>query len=157
VEIVHHIPEINSAAKVFYISDYSILKNLFHLSGLKIALLLTLVVLGIYSLAPDFLSYLELKSLDLRFRSRGKIATTGEIALVTIDEKSLDELGRQRLIDDDRQVADDRREARDLLQLNLAVGARRAHASRSSSSEGIRMSEPSPPCCMKSFISSMPS
>jgi adenylate cyclase len=30
----------------------------------------------------------------LRFLSRGKIATTGEVALVTIDEKSLDELGR---------------------------------------------------------------
>lgn len=30
----------------------------------------------------------------MRFLSRGKIATTGEVALVTIDEKSLDELGR---------------------------------------------------------------
>ncbi len=70
------------------------LKNFFHLSGFKIALLLTLVVLGIYYLDPDFLSVLELKTLDLRFLSRGKIATSGEIALVTIDEKSLDELGR---------------------------------------------------------------
>ena len=40
------------------------------------------------------MSLLELKTLDLRFLSRGKIATTGEVALVTIDEKSLDELGR---------------------------------------------------------------
>jgi len=40
------------------------------------------------------LSLLELKTLDLRFLSRGKIATTGEVSLVTIDEKSLDELGR---------------------------------------------------------------
>jgi len=70
------------------------LKNFFHLSGFKIALLLTLVVLGIYYADPDFLSVLELKTLDLRFLSRGKVATSGEIALVTIDEKSLDELGR---------------------------------------------------------------
>ena len=48
----------------------------------------------IYYLDPDFLSLLELKTLDLRFLSRGKIATTGEVALVAIDEKSLDELGR---------------------------------------------------------------
>jgi len=55
---------------------------------------LTLVVLVIYYLDPDFFSLLELKTLDLRFRYRGKIPTTGEVALVTIDEKSLDELGR---------------------------------------------------------------
>jgi adenylate cyclase len=36
----------------------------------------------------------EWKTLDLRFRWRGKIVTTGEVALVAIDEKSLDELGR---------------------------------------------------------------
>jgi adenylate cyclase len=61
---------------------------------LKIALLSTLAVLLIYYLDPDFFSLLELKTLDLRFLSRGKIPTTGEIALVVIDEKSLDELGR---------------------------------------------------------------
>ncbi len=55
---------------------------------------MTLVVLVIYYLDPDFFSLLELKTLDLRFRYRGKIPTTGEVALVTIDEKSLDELGR---------------------------------------------------------------
>ena len=52
------------------------------------------MVLGIYYLDPDFLSLLELKTLDLRFLSRGKIATSEKVALVTIDEKSLDELGR---------------------------------------------------------------
>ena len=61
---------------------------------MKVAVLLTLVVLVIYYLDPDFFSLLELKTLDLRFRYRGKIPTTGEVALVTIDEKSLDELGR---------------------------------------------------------------
>jgi len=64
------------------------------LSGLKIALLFTCAVLVIYYLDPNFLSLLELKTLDLRFLSRGKMATTGEVVLVAIDEKSLDELGR---------------------------------------------------------------
>jgi len=71
-----------------------ILKRFFRLSGLKIALLSILAVSVIYYLDPDFLSLLELKTLDLRFLSRGKIVTTGEVALVAIDEKSLDELGR---------------------------------------------------------------
>ncbi len=61
---------------------------------MKIALLSTLAVLLIYYLHPDFFTLLELKTLDLRFLSRGKISTTGEIVLVVIDEKSLDELGR---------------------------------------------------------------
>ena len=61
---------------------------------MKIALLSTLAVLLIYYADPDFFSLLELKTLDLRFLSRGKIPTTGEVALVVIDEKSLDELGR---------------------------------------------------------------
>ena len=70
------------------------LRNFFRLSALKIAILFCLVVLAIYYLDPPFLSLLELKTLDLRFLSRGKIATSGEVTLVTIDEKSLDELGR---------------------------------------------------------------
>src|SRR4030065_384783 len=48
------------------------LKNLFRPSGLKVALFLTLIVLGTFYLDPDFLSLLELKTLDLRFLSRGK-------------------------------------------------------------------------------------
>jgi len=40
------------------------------------------------------LSILELKTLDTRFLSRGKIPTSNQVVLVTIDEKSLDELGR---------------------------------------------------------------
>ncbi|NWF55468.1 MAG: adenylate/guanylate cyclase domain-containing protein [Syntrophaceae bacterium] len=70
------------------------LKKFFHLSGFKIALLLTLVVLCIYYLDPKLLALIELKTLDLRFLSRGKVPTSEKVALVTIDEKSLDELGR---------------------------------------------------------------
>ncbi|HXZ34889.1 MAG TPA: CHASE2 domain-containing protein [Thermodesulfobacteriota bacterium] len=50
--------------------------------------------MGIYHLDPYFLSILELKTLDARFLSRGKIPTSNQVVLVTIDEKSLDELGR---------------------------------------------------------------
>ncbi len=70
------------------------LKKFLNLSGFKIAVLVTLAVLGIYYLNPHFLTLLELKTLDLRFLSRGKIPTSDKVALVTIDEKSLDELGR---------------------------------------------------------------
>jgi len=61
---------------------------------MKIAILVTMAVSAIYYLDPDFLSLLELKMLDLRFLSRGKLPPSGEVALVTIDEKSLAELGR---------------------------------------------------------------
>lgn len=69
-------------------------KNLLRLSGIKIALLLTLFISLVYFQDLSFLSLLELKTLDLRFVARGKVPTSGEVVLVTIDEKSLDELGR---------------------------------------------------------------
>ena len=62
------------------------LKNFLNLSGFKIAVLLTLAVLGIYYLDPHFLNILELKTLDLRFLSRGKVPTSDKVALVTVDE-----------------------------------------------------------------------
>lgn len=52
------------------------------------------MVLIIFYIDPDFFYLLELKTLDLRFQRRGKIATTNKVVLITIDEKSLDELGR---------------------------------------------------------------
>lgn len=64
------------------------------ISGIKIALFTTLAVLVIFYLDPDFFYFLELKTLDLRFQMRGKIAPTNQVVLVTIDEKSLKELGR---------------------------------------------------------------
>ncbi|HSR14017.1 MAG TPA: adenylate/guanylate cyclase domain-containing protein, partial [Thermodesulfobacteriota bacterium] len=51
-------------------------------------------MLGIFFLDPRFLSLLEMKSLDLRFLSRGAVPTSGEIVLVAVDQKSIDELGR---------------------------------------------------------------
>ncbi len=51
-------------------------------------------MLVVFYLDPDFFYLLELKSLDLRMQARGRIETTNKIVLVTIDEKSLSELGR---------------------------------------------------------------
>lgn len=70
------------------------LKKIWHISGFKIALFSTLGILIIFYLDPDFFSLLELKTLDLRFLTRGQVATSEKIVLVTIDEKSLAELGR---------------------------------------------------------------
>lgn len=68
--------------------------KIWRISGIKIALLATLAVLIIFYIDPDFLYLLELKTLDLRFLTRGTISTSEKVVLVTIDEKSLDELGR---------------------------------------------------------------
>ena len=46
-----------------------------------------------YSEFPLF-NMLESKSLDLRFRARGEVNPGPEVAIVAIDEKSLDKLGR---------------------------------------------------------------
>lgn len=70
------------------------LKKIWHISGFKIALFSTLGILIIFYLDPDFFFLLELKTLDLRFLTRGQVATSEKIVLVTIDEKSLAELGR---------------------------------------------------------------
>jgi len=48
----------------------------------------------LYFLKPSFLEFMELKTFDLRFVYRGPLKPGNEIALVAIDEKSLDEIGR---------------------------------------------------------------
>jgi adenylate cyclase len=63
-------------------------------TGFKIGLLLTLLSLVIYSLGLPFLNMMELKAYDFHFRTRGPIAPGNEVAIVAIDEKSLDQLGR---------------------------------------------------------------
>ncbi len=77
-----------------HILNNPMLLRFFRLSGLKVAVAATLVVVLTYYFDPDFLSLLELKTLDLRFLHRGRMETSGKIVLVSIDEKSIDELGR---------------------------------------------------------------
>jgi adenylate cyclase len=60
----------------------------------KIAALVILVALVLFFFDAPFLRFMELKALDLRIVSRGAMPSGGETVIVTIDEKSLSELGR---------------------------------------------------------------
>jgi adenylate cyclase len=57
-------------------------------------LLALAVMVGLFAARPWVLDRLELSLLDWRFRLRGAAQTTGRVAYVAIDEKSVDELGR---------------------------------------------------------------
>ena len=70
------------------------LKKLITLSPLKITLFIIFLALILFFMDFTFLRFMELKALDLRMVSRGKMASGGETIIVTIDEKSLSELGR---------------------------------------------------------------
>jgi adenylate cyclase len=70
------------------------IKKLLTISPLKIALLVIFIALVMFFLDVPFLRFMELKALDLRMVSRGDRPSSGEIVIATIDEKSLDELGR---------------------------------------------------------------
>ncbi len=70
------------------------IKSLTTINPLTITLYLTLLVIVVFFIAPSFLEIVELKTLDLRFKSRGVLQGTDAVALAVIDEKSLDEEGR---------------------------------------------------------------
>jgi len=70
------------------------LKRLFLASPLKIAVLVILIAVSLFFVDPRFLRFMELKAFDLRTVSRGARPSGGETVIVTIDEKSLSELGR---------------------------------------------------------------
>jgi len=70
------------------------LKKLATPTAYKIGLLMTIISLGFYLSGLQFFNVMELKAYDLHMRERGKIKPGGEVAIVAIDEKSIDELGR---------------------------------------------------------------
>ena len=70
------------------------MKKTFSMSPLKITILVILLALVMFFIDVPFLRFMELKALDLRMVSRGKLATSGETVIAAIDEKSLGELGR---------------------------------------------------------------
>ena len=61
---------------------------------LFISICLIVLTIGLYQLKLPFLERMELDTYDLRFVYRGPIKPGNEIALIAIDEKSLDEIGR---------------------------------------------------------------
>lgn len=69
------------------------LKKIFRLTSFRIGFFLTLLVIAIYLFNPLFLRLIELKTLDIKFRSRGQIKPGDKIVIAAMDEKSFDELG----------------------------------------------------------------
>ncbi len=63
-------------------------------SPLKITFFIIIIALVLMFMDVPFLRFMELKALDLRMLSRGKVAAGGETVIAVIDEKSLSELGR---------------------------------------------------------------
>lgn len=70
------------------------IRSLTTINPLSITIYLTLLIVVVFFIAPSFLEVVELKTLDLRFKSRGFMQANDAIVLAVIDEKSLDEEGR---------------------------------------------------------------
>ncbi len=70
------------------------IKKLFSISPLKITSFIIFVALAFYIGNVSFLQFMELKALDLRMKSRGKLKSGGETVIAVVDEKSLKEIGR---------------------------------------------------------------
>jgi len=69
-------------------------RALFSISPLSITIYLTLLMALIFLIGPSFLEVVELKTLDLRFKSRGVRKASDAVVLAVIDEISLDKEGR---------------------------------------------------------------
>ena len=68
---------------------------LFSINPFSITIYLTLLIVFIFIfIEPSFLEIVELKTLDLRFKSRGTMKPHDAVVLAVIDEKSLNEEGR---------------------------------------------------------------
>ena len=70
------------------------MKRLVKITPFKLSMLITGWAVISYIAGFPFFETMELKSLDFRFNTRGEIKPGPEVAIVTIDEKSLDNLGR---------------------------------------------------------------
>jgi adenylate cyclase len=64
------------------------------LTPIRIAAALTVLVAATDLVEPLFLKIVELKALDLKFLTRGTVKPDSQVAIVTIDEKSVKEIGR---------------------------------------------------------------
>jgi adenylate cyclase len=68
---------------------------LFSINPFSITIYLTLLIVFVFILIePSFLEIVELKTLDLRFKSRGTMKPHDAVVIAVIDEKSLNEEGR---------------------------------------------------------------
>ena len=72
----------------------SILSKLFQLSPIKIGLTINILMILIVIWNPGFIETLEAQLTDVRFKIRGYIEPGPEVAIVAIDEKSVDAFGQ---------------------------------------------------------------
>lgn len=70
------------------------MKKIFRLNPYKISILITLIGIIGYLVGVPILDLMELKTIDLRFRFRGSITASPDVALAVIDEKSVNEEGK---------------------------------------------------------------
>src|SRR3989304_4808552 len=65
------------------------IKKIISISPLKITVLIILIALTFLLLDVPFLRFMELKALDLRILSRGKLPAGGEPTIAEIEERGL--------------------------------------------------------------------
>jgi len=70
------------------------MKKYFRLNPLNVSILVVVFVIIAYFYGITFLDIMELKTIDLRFNSRGKVPPGSQVVLAVIDEKSLDQEGK---------------------------------------------------------------
>ena len=68
--------------------------RIFSYVSLAIGLLSALTGICLYICNPAFLREIDLRYSDLRFKMRGTVEPNPQVAIVAIDEKSINELGR---------------------------------------------------------------
>ena len=69
-------------------------KSLFSINPVTLTAATTLLAVGLLYFGISILDFIELKTYDLRFRSRGALQPSPAVVLALIDEKSLDTEGR---------------------------------------------------------------
>jgi adenylate cyclase len=70
------------------------LKSIFYINPAAITFTVIFLVVMLFLSGNPILDMIELKTYDLRFRSRGQLQPTTPVVMALIDEKSLDEEGR---------------------------------------------------------------
>lgn len=65
-----------------------------HLASLFISLVLFVLLATVYLIRPQIFEDIEGRLLDARFKLRGPIATSDLVAIVAVDEKSIEQVGR---------------------------------------------------------------
>ncbi|MDH5542612.1 MAG: adenylate/guanylate cyclase domain-containing protein [Nitrospinota bacterium] len=70
------------------------MKKFIQLNNLSITVAITILVMVSYLFSPRFMGRLELLMQDAFFNVRGELVPGNEVAIATIDEKSIDKLGR---------------------------------------------------------------